>query len=411
MKMHLRLDRTMYGPQGGSRHLWVRLEVPRTSAPRPRLPLDLALVLDRSGSMAGEKITLAKKAAADAVQLLRDSDRCALVAYDDEILRAVRSAPVARAQRESLLRAIGTIDARGTTDLFGGWMAGAEEIAESGDGRLRRVLLLTDGIANVGVTDPDDIVRHVRELAARGVSTTTFGIGRDFDEILVSGMAEAGNGHFYYIERGQQIPDYLAGELGELLTIAAKSVTLALRVSPGVRIQNLNGLPMAGAIYQLGDLSEGAVIDLCFVLEVAPGSPGPVEVVAALAWEEAAEQAARSAQGDVTLSLGTDAECSAEAPDNEALALAVRSRAALARTEAIKLNRRGEYEQAKKVAGDEASILLALAGDLAEAREEAEKLQETGEEYAAPMDALASKHATYDAYMARRSRVDPLKPK
>ena len=88
--------------------------------------------------------------------------------------------------------------------------------------------------------------------------------------------------------------------------------------------------------------------------------------------------------------------------------MAVRSRAALVRTEAIKLNRRGEYEQAKKVTGDEALVLLAMAGDLPEARVEAEKLLPTAEEYALPLDALTSKHALYDAYMTRRSRVDSL---
>jgi Ca-activated chloride channel family protein len=135
----------------------------------------VALVLDRSGSMSGPKLTLAKQAATQAVNLLRENDRCALVTYDDEVIKAVRCKPVDATQRASLSRALANLEARNSTNLFGGWLAGAEEISEAEDGRVRRVLILTDGLANVGITQPAEILRHVRELSLRGVGTSAFG--------------------------------------------------------------------------------------------------------------------------------------------------------------------------------------------------------------------------------------------
>src|SRR5439155_13018578 len=134
--------------------------------------------------------------------------RWGLVAHDDESVPFEPCGRVDGYRRKRLREAIAQLRARGSTNLFGGWVAGAEELSRLEEARVRRVLLMADGLANVGVTDRAEILHHVRELAARGVSTTAFGVGLDFDEVLVSGMAEAGNGHFYYIERPEQIPDF-----------------------------------------------------------------------------------------------------------------------------------------------------------------------------------------------------------
>ncbi len=259
------------------RHLWVRVEAPRSErAESSRAPLDIELVLDRSGSMGGSKIEYTRRAASMAVNLLRETDRCGLVAYDDEILPLAPCRTIDGEQRARLLRCGRPVCMPAARRICSavGW-PGAEELSRLNGERVRRVLLMTDGLANVGVTDRAEILHHVRELAARGVGTTTFGVGCDFDEELTSGMAEAGNGHFYFIETPEQIPDFLSSELGELLRMAARSVKLAVVVSGGARIQNLNDVPLIGALYQLGDLAEGSVTDLCFVLEV-PAGPASV---------------------------------------------------------------------------------------------------------------------------------------
>jgi Ca-activated chloride channel family protein len=407
VKLSVRLDRRLYGPSGAHRHLWVRIEVPRISSPAPRPPLDVALVLDRSGSMSGPKLTLAKQAATQAVNLLRENDRCALVTYDDEVIKAVRCKPVDATQRASLSRALATLEARNTTNLFGGWLAGAEEISEAEEGRVRRVLILTDGLANVGITQPAEILRHVRELSLRGVGTSAFGVGLDFDEILVSGMAEAGNGHFYYVERPEQIPDYLSSELGELLSLAARSATLGVVVSRAARIHNLNDLPLLGALYQLGDLSEGSTIDLCFALDVAPGTQDPVDIEVILTWLEPTTSASASTSEEARIDAASEAQCRAESPDADALLQAVKARAARARSDALKLNQAGDFDRAREAIEAEAALLEELAPDSPEAAEEASRLRADADHLAAPMPSQLSKSMHYESYKARRSRGDP----
>ncbi len=408
MKLSLAVDRRLYGPAGARRHLWARIEVPRISRHAHRPPLDLALVLDRSGSMGGSKIALAKQAASLATQLLHEVDRCGLVAYDDEVLRPVPCRPVDAEQRTSLLAAIRSLEARGSTDLFGGWTAGAEEVANAGDTeRVRRVLILTDGLANVGLTDPSAILHHVRQVSIRGIGTSTIGVGLDFDEVLVSGMAEAGNGHFYYVEQPEQIPDFLAGEVGELLTVAARSVTLAVTVSGSAQVHNLNDLPVLNACYQLGDLSEGAVIDLVFALDVPARADGRLTVEAVLSWIPSGAESRSSAVAGVDLECASEEEARSELPCREALLQAVSAATAQTRMEAIRLNQRGDYERARAVVEAEADALAAMAPGVPEAMDAAAELRSFTEDLAAPMSSRLSKSVLYDAYKKRRSRTDP----
>ena len=407
MNLYVALDRHLYGASGAQRYLWVRVEAPRMpSTSTSRAPFDIELVLDRSGSMGGSKIEYTRRAATTAVNLLRETDRCGLVAYDDEILPFAPCGRVDGNQRQRLLEAIDQLHARGSTNLFGGWLAGAEELSRLEEARVRRVLLMTDGLANVGVTDRAEILHHVRELAARGVSTTAFGVGLDFDEVLVSGMAEAGNGHFYYIERPEQIPDFLSSELGELLTIAARSATLEV-VAGGVAVSNLNGLPIAGALYQLGDLSEGTVVDVCFALDLPPQAASPLKIEVTLGWQDPNDSRTRSTSKVVVVETASEEQCRQETPNRDTLLQAAKARAALARTDALVFNKVGDYGRASSRAVAEVAALEAMAVDLPEAAVMAEELREEEGQFASPMSAMASKSVLYANYKARRSRVDP----
>jgi hypothetical protein len=101
----------------------------------------------------------------------------------------------------------------------------ASHLVEQG---VNRCLLLTDGLANVGITDPAQLAHHAAELRARGVSTSTFGVGNDFDERLLQELADAGGGHFYYIADAPQIRDAITSEVGETLEVVARDVTLEI---------------------------------------------------------------------------------------------------------------------------------------------------------------------------------------
>ncbi|HET6578982.1 MAG TPA: VWA domain-containing protein, partial [Gemmatimonadales bacterium] len=221
MRLHAQYDRSLIRAGASStRYVRISFTAPESRSSGARLPVNVALVLDRSGSMGGQKIALARSAAQQALALLGSDDRFSVVVYDNVVDLIVESTSAAAAARRRATDALASIEARGSTDLCGGWLRGCEQVGLAlNDGTVGRCLLLTDGLANHGITDHGELLRHAAELRARGVATSTFGVGADFDERLLRDIARRSGGHFYFLEHPQQIPDYLASEMGETLEI------------------------------------------------------------------------------------------------------------------------------------------------------------------------------------------------
>jgi hypothetical protein len=181
------------------------------------------------------------------------------------------------------------IDAGGSTDLGGGWLAGCRELAGAGasSARSRRALLLTDGQANVGITDTAELVGHAAELRTRGISTTTIGFGHGFDEELLQAMAEAGGGNFQFVERAEDLRAFFEAELREMLRVAALGLTLEVGLPDGLHAFPVSAFPASrnGRTWTiaLGDLPAGEEIEVVFRLEVRGGRVGdelPVGIAA-----------------------------------------------------------------------------------------------------------------------------------
>ena len=201
-----------------------------TDANRTRL--NLSIVLDRSGSMHGAKLHAAREAAALLVQRLAPEDVVSVVAYDDNVRTVAQPAQ----GTQQLSHVIRSIEAGGSTNLSGGWLRGRDYAAGNvAPKTASRVLLLTDGLANVGITDHDQLVGLCAGANENGIRTSTIGFGRDYDEVLLGRMAEAGGGHMHYIEHADQAAAIFAEELAGLLSLAAQNLTLNIAPCAAVR--------------------------------------------------------------------------------------------------------------------------------------------------------------------------------
>src|SRR5688572_12412610 len=229
MRLSLRTDRRLLRAEARStRYLLASITAPTAPARASRIPVNVGFVLDRSGSMDGErKFGLAREAVEQALRLLRPEDRFTLVVYDQEVDVLVPSTPATPETKQLARSRLNAVGPRGSTDLHAGWSAAAAQIGTGlRDDAVTRVLLLTDGLANHGITDPAALLKTADELRRLGIATTTFGVGADFDERLLRDMAHEGGGNFYFIESPAQIADLLSSELGEALEVVARDAVV-----------------------------------------------------------------------------------------------------------------------------------------------------------------------------------------
>jgi Ca-activated chloride channel family protein len=212
----------------------VALAAPLVPREGERPPVNLALVLDRSGSMSGMKLENAREAAIEALHRLGLQDRFSLVIYDDEVETLVPAGPVRSI--EAIEARIRGIRSGGNTALFGAVSQGAAEVRKHGESPfVHRVILLSDGLANVGPSSPDDLARLGAALLKEGISVTTVGVGTDFNEDLMSRLAERSDGNHYFVESSRDLSRIFAAELGDVLSVVARRVIIDIECPEGVR--------------------------------------------------------------------------------------------------------------------------------------------------------------------------------
>ena len=380
------------------------------AAARPRL--NLSLVLDRSGSMRGEKLSRALEAARHCVDQLLPSDRVSVVTFDDEVAVLV---PGREAGDKGEIRdLIAGIRAGGSTALHEAWVKGGVQVA---GGRLdpaavNRVLLITDGLANVGETRTETIVAQAGALAARGVSTSTIGIGRDFNEDLLIPMGEAGRGNSWHVAEPSDMDRIFAAEMGGLIAQAGHTVSLGLTPGEGVRVLDvLNDFEVTHTgRYKLPNLLAGSPIEVIARLRLPAGRSGDRfrALDLRLAWDPQEAGGGREVLLHEAVVEYAEAERAESAPADERVAKAVKLlTAARARREAMGHLDRGEVLAARRVVTGSLQSMadFALRVDDSEVREQVEMLGELEASLEAGADLnMARKKMSYQSHNLRRSR-------
>ena len=218
---------------------------PGEAARRAAPPLNLALCIDISGSMAGDKIVAARDAALAVAATMTARDRLSIVAFDSIVEVLLDGRAMDAEGRALAATAIHRLQPRGGTNLFAGWVEAAQRVAATattmgtttGAGGTPRVLILSDGQANEGTTDPTEIAVHVGALLDRGVLTSALGIGEGYDERLLGAIAAAGGGNLHDAAGGGEVSEVVLGELREGREALLERVVLKLAVPAGLRAE------------------------------------------------------------------------------------------------------------------------------------------------------------------------------
>jgi Ca-activated chloride channel family protein len=216
----------------------------RDSTSARHTPINLALVLDHSGSMEGAKIEKAREAACIAIDQLEPSDVFSLVQFDDQVDVLIPAQPVE--DKERLKRIVNRIVPGGSTALYAGVQEGAHLLRKYFDEKdVNRVVLVSDGIANVGPSSPSELAELGRDLREKGSSVTTVGLGEDYNEDVMASIAEASGANYYYVKDAEKLPDIFEKELGEVKNAVAQDIRIIIELPDGVEPIEIVGMPDA----------------------------------------------------------------------------------------------------------------------------------------------------------------------
>jgi Ca-activated chloride channel family protein len=370
--------------------------IPTESSPRP--PLNLGLVIDRSGSMEGDRLRYAKQAVLYLVENLQPTDRVSVIAFDDRVEVLVLSTLVT--DRQAIQSAVARLACRGSTNLHAGWQEGAKEVSLfKAPGHLNRVILLSDGQANAGETSLDALASQAHALAGQGISTTTIGIGNGYNEDLLIAMARSGDGNPLELEHPAGLRVLFADELAGLTATVGRQVSLGFEPGHGVQVLDLlndfETLPTGR--YQLPNLIGGEVRSAVVRLKLTADAAERRTLTVRLAWDDIRSQRHTSQRARLDLPV-VSAGAMADFPPHDAVRHEVSIlELARARQEAIRLLDAGDVAGSRQVL-DMASLALA---DVPAMADERELLMDLAERMAQGDVVRARKNAVYESQQSR----------
>ena len=230
-----------YAANGGAAN-YLTVEVRGGLAPgaKERPPVNLVAVIDRSGSMSGEKLLRAKEAAQHLVSQLHDNDRLGLVHYGSDV-QVFEGRVASPANKAAMSAFISAIHDGGGTNIGEGLLSAERVLGAPGAYRASRIILLSDGQPTEGVTDTDRLKQLVSDIRQKGATVSALGVGDDYSEVLMAGLAASGGGFFGDLRDTSRLAEVFGRELDQAAQLVAREVEVSFEVPEGVRVEELLG--------------------------------------------------------------------------------------------------------------------------------------------------------------------------
>lgn len=411
-------DRKLFWERGASvRYLVARIKARRASdkSAAERAPLNIALVIDASGSMDGGKLDAAKQAALGLAERLTEQDRLTLVSFASDVQVHLDAVAVTRSNFARIREEVTRLHTRGMTHLSGGWFAGVEcaaRIAEEDPRMTPRVIILSDGHANEGIVDPAELREHAGELRLRGVLTTCLGIGDGYDEQLLRGIAENGGGRLHDAELTSEISSVLLGELDDIFGTVVEDAKVSMTGPHGVQIEVL-GISNAdrradSLIVPLGPVQndvERAVVFKVVCPQADAGEELAFEVFAT-GHDLDAGTALEARSVLVRLVAAAGADNSAQSLDTELAKIVARTWSANIVSTAARMNRDGAYREAEAFLKRELDHFRRYVDGLEGAREMVRELELLARRVGQQFSPRMRKEMVLQSSLAMESRID-----
>lgn len=252
-------------------HSLVSIETPPVSEDTTRLPIAVVIVIDKSKSMYGDKLQSVIEASSALVNWLTRKDYVGIVAYDTNVELIQPLIPLT--DKFSVMKKIQSITAGSSTNLSGGWLQALRMLREFEERAIKRVILLTDGMANAGIVNPAELKKIAKEHFGYSINTTTMGVGKDFSESLLKDISLAGGGNFYFIEGPEQSSEIFFKEFGNLAALYGQGLEIKIQLKKGISFKEmLSDVPFDvldnTIIIRPGDLRSDDLKSFVMILEV-----------------------------------------------------------------------------------------------------------------------------------------------
>jgi Ca-activated chloride channel family protein len=317
-----------------------------------RTPVNLAVVIDRSGSMSGQKLMQAKQAARHLVQQLQVNDRLAIVHYGSDV-KVLPGMPAQPQNREQMLAFIDNIWDEGGTNISAGLEAARNELLPTAGGfKVNRVILISDGQPTEGRTDDHELTSLVQQIRAGGVTVSSIGVGTDFNEDLMQAFAEYGSGSYGYLRDTTQLATLFQKDLRQASTTIARGVELSFELPDGMELAEVLGyrFTQAGRTVRvpLSDFSAGQVERVVARVTVSASNAGTSLPVAGLklAYNDVLADKQVQSAAELSATVTARAEEVTSHQDREATVQAVRAQSAQNHYKAAQLLQQGRKDEA-----------------------------------------------------------------